>query len=131
HLLDAADLLEPGHVDLVVEMSDVADDGVVLHARHVRGGDDAEIAGCGNEDVGLVNDTLQCPHFVAFHGRLQRADGIDFGDEYARALTAQSLRASFSDFTKSADHCQFAGEHHIGGAIETVDHGVTATIDIV
>ena len=31
---------QAGHVDLVVEVADVADDRLVLHPRHVLGGDD-------------------------------------------------------------------------------------------
>ena len=44
------DALDPGHagqagdVDLVVEVADVADDRLVLHALHVGGADD--VAGC-------------------------------------------------------------------------------------
>ena len=43
---------QAGHVDLVVEVADVADDGLVLHLRHVLGGDDVPVAGGGDEDVG-------------------------------------------------------------------------------
>ena len=35
--LDPGDLGQPGHVDLVVEVADVADDRLVLHPRHVLG----------------------------------------------------------------------------------------------
>ena len=49
---DAGQLGQAGHVDLVVEVADVADDRLVLHLRHVLGGDDVEAAGRGDEDVG-------------------------------------------------------------------------------
>ena len=52
-------LLEPGHVDLVVEVADVADDRLVLHPRHVLGRDDVVVAGGGDEDVGGVDDVLE------------------------------------------------------------------------
>ena len=45
------ELLEARHVDLVVEMTDVADDRVVLHLLHVFGRDDVEVPGSGDEDV--------------------------------------------------------------------------------
>ena len=54
HLLAPAGLhlaVEPGHVDLQVEVADVADDRVVLHLRHVLAGDDVAAAGGGDEDV--------------------------------------------------------------------------------
>ena len=37
--LDALDLSESCHVDLVVEVADISHDGVVLHRGHVLGGD--------------------------------------------------------------------------------------------
>src|SRR5579875_2281759 len=49
--LDPGGRGQSGHVDLVVEMADVADDRLVLHPRHVLGGDDADVAGGGDEDV--------------------------------------------------------------------------------
>ena len=100
---DAGELLEAGHVDLVVEVADVADDGLVLHPRHVIGGDDVLVAGGGDEDVGALDDRLQRPHFESFHRRLQRADRIDLGDDDARTLAAQRLRATFADFAEAAD----------------------------
>ena len=38
-------LAEAGHVDLVVEVADVGHDRLVLHLRHVLGGDDVVAAG--------------------------------------------------------------------------------------
>ena len=46
------DLRQAGDVDLVVEVADVADDRLVLHPRHVVGGDDVLVAGRRDEDVG-------------------------------------------------------------------------------
>jgi hypothetical protein len=42
-----------GHVDLVVEVADVAHDGVVLHPLHVLVADDLDVAGGADEDVGV------------------------------------------------------------------------------
>src|SRR5258708_9772511 len=59
HPADAGHLLEAGHIDLIIEMSDVSDDGLVFHLRHVLGRNDLEITWRCNEDVGLFNDVLQ------------------------------------------------------------------------
>src|SRR6266851_2553638 len=72
-------LLEAGDFDLVVEVADVAHDGVVLHALHVLVRDDVEVAGRGNEDVRLVRGVIHGHQPVAFHRRLQRADRVDLG----------------------------------------------------
>ena len=59
HPLHAGRLRQAGHVDLVVEVSDVADDRLVLHRLHVCGGDHVAVARRGDEDVGRADDILQ------------------------------------------------------------------------
>ena len=87
--LHVAHASEAGHVDLVVEVTDVADDRALLHPLHVRRGDDVEVARRRDEDVRRLDDVLQRQHLVAVHRRLQRADRVDFGDDHARTLPAQ------------------------------------------
>jgi len=103
-LLDSRHLGQPSHVDLVVEVADVADDGLVLHAGHVRGGDDVEVAGRGDEDVRPLDVVLDRGHLVALHRRLQRADRIDLGDDHAATLPAQRLGAALADLAEAAHH---------------------------
>ena len=50
---------QPRHVDLVVEVADVADDRLVLHPRHLLGGDHVAVAGRGDEDVTDRDDVLE------------------------------------------------------------------------
>jgi hypothetical protein len=52
-------LLEAGHVDLVVEVTDVADDRLVLHPLHVLGGDDVEVAGRVMKMSALLDHVVQ------------------------------------------------------------------------
>ena len=99
----AGEDLEPGDVDLVVEVADVADDRVVLHPRHLAGGDDVLVAGGGDEDVGRLDDLLERPHLVALHRCLQRADRVDLGDDHAGALAAQRGGAALADVAVAAD----------------------------
>ena len=87
--LDARNVGEPGHVDLVVEMADVPDDRVVLHPGHVVGRDDELVPGRGDEEVGRLDDVVEREHLVSLHRGLQRADGVDLGDHDPGALTAQ------------------------------------------
>lgn len=60
--LDAWPVEETGHVDLIIEVTDVADDGVVLHLSHVCGHDDILVAGGGNEDVSGLDNVLKRSH---------------------------------------------------------------------
>ena len=76
-------------LDLRVEVADVADDGAVAHLAHVVEGDDVDVAGAGDEDVGARRGVVHRRHFVTFHRRLQRADRIDLGHHHAAAGVAQ------------------------------------------
>ena len=53
--LDARVALETLHIDLVIEVANVGNDGVVLHLSHVRCHDDFEVAGGRNENIGSAN----------------------------------------------------------------------------
>src|SRR5690606_37179624 len=75
--------VDPGHVDLEIEVANVADDGVVLHLAHVLASDDVTTAGRGDEDVALRSGLFHGGHFVPFHRGLQGIDGVDLGDQHA------------------------------------------------
>ena len=65
-------------VYLIVEVADVANDGLVFHLLHVLRRDDIGVACRGNDNVHLVDNVLKPYDAVALHCGLQRADGIDF-----------------------------------------------------
>ena len=129
--LDAGEFLEPRHVDLVVEVADVADNRLVLHLRHVIDGQDVVVARRRDEDVGAVDDVVDRADFVAFHRRLQRADRVDLGDDHPAALAAQRLRAALADLAEAEHHRHLAAEHDVGRAREAVRQRVTAAVDVV
>ena len=119
--LDAVVGLEAGHVDLVVEVADVAQDRLVLHLRHLVDGDDVLVAGRGDDDVGDVEDVVEGGDLVAVHRGLQRADRVDLGDDDAGALAAQRLGAALADVAVPADDRDLAADQDVGGAVDAVD----------
>src|SRR6266508_2064219 len=89
HLANAGDLLQSSHVDLVVEMADVAHNRLVLHPRHVFCGEDVAVAGRGDEDIGLIDHTLDEFDFKSLHCGLESADRVDFRHRNARSLSSE------------------------------------------
>ena len=124
-------LLERRDLDFVVEVADVADDGLILHPLHVFVRDDVEIAGGGDEDVGLVGGIIHGDDAVAFHRGLQRADRIDLGDPDLGRQRAQRLGGALADVAIAGDHGDLAGDHHVGGALDAVDQRLAAAVEIV
>lgn len=92
------------HVDFVVEMPDVSDDGAVLHLAQLFGGDYSHVSGCRNENVRKRDDFVERLDFVAFHGCLERADRVDFRDDDARTLAAERLGATLAHVSVAADN---------------------------
>ena len=64
------EVAQSGDLNLGIEMPDIADDGAVLHRPHVIDGDDIDIAGAGDENVGARRRVLHRDDFIAFHRRL-------------------------------------------------------------
>src|SRR5688572_2005920 len=79
HFTFSVILIQPGHVDLVVEVTDVAHYSVVLHVFEMAVGNNVVVAGSGHHDICFLHRIVHLFHFVAFHGRLQGTDGIDLG----------------------------------------------------
>ena len=69
-------------------MADVGDDRPVVHGAHVVEGDDVDIAGRGDENVGARRGLVHGRDLVAFHRRLQRADRIDLAHHHPAAGVA-------------------------------------------
>ena len=52
-------VLQAGHLDFVVEVTDIADDGHVLHRAHMLDPDHVLVAGGGDEDIRAGNFVFQ------------------------------------------------------------------------
>ncbi len=124
-------VLQRRDLDLAVEVADVADHGAVFHLAHVLDGDDIDIAGGGDEDVGARRRVFHGRDLVAFHRRLQRADRIDLRDHDPAAGLAQRSGRAFADVAEAGDHRHLAGHHHVGAAANAVDQRLAAAIEVV
>ncbi len=125
------DCFEPGHVDLQIEVADVADDRVVRHLRHVLAGDDVAAAGGGDEDVALRGGVFHRGDFVAFHRRLQGADRVDLGDEHPGAEAPHRVGTALADVAVAADHDHLAGDHDVGRPLDAVGQRLAAAVEVV
>mmetsp|Transcript_27939 Transcript_27939/g.75484 ORF Transcript_27939/g.75484 Transcript_27939/m.75484 type:complete len:564 (-) Transcript_27939:105-1796(-) len=129
--LDAGPLEHTSHVDLVIEVADVAHDGVVLHLGHVVGHDDVLVAGGGDEDVGGLQHILQGSDLVALHGGLQGADGVNLRHHHAGTASLQGASATLAHITVASHECGLAGNHDVSGAHDAIGQRVTAAIHVV
>src|SRR5581483_958168 len=129
--LDAGIVDQLVDLDLVVEVADVADHGLVFHLRHVLDGDDVDVASGGDVDIAAAEGLLDGGNLVTFHRRLEGVDGIDLGDDDARTLTAKRLRTALAHVAVADDHGNLAGDHDVERAVEAVDQRVAAAVEVV
>ncbi|KAG0767215.1 hypothetical protein G6F22_017685 [Rhizopus arrhizus] len=118
-------------VDFVVEVADVADDGLVLHRAQVLDADDVLVAGGGDVQVGTAQGRFDGVDFIAFHRRLQGADRVDLGDDHARAIGTQRRGAALADVAVAADHGDLAGQHHVHRALQAIGQRLAAAVQVV
>merc|ERR1712176_396653 len=109
--LDTWELLQLGHLNLVVKVTDVANNRVVFHFLHVLQSDDFEIT-CGCcEDVNLAYHGFQCDNLEALHARLQSTNWVDLGHQNTSAGATHSESTALANIAVSADECTFATDH--------------------
>lgn len=82
-------LFQPSDVDLNVKVTDVGDDGVVLHDSEVLAGDDIPVASGRDKDVGAGSSILHGGDLETSHGSLKGVDWVDLGDENTSAVRPQ------------------------------------------
>lgn len=123
--------LQPRNVDFDVEMTDVADNSIGLHSFEVLANDDVSTTGGSDEDVGLLGGLVHGGHLVTGHGSLQGVDGVDLSDENSRTVRSQGFGTALSDITETGDNGNLTGQHDVGGSLDTVDEGLSASVVVI
>ena len=116
------DGFQTSHVNFVVKVTNVTDDGVVLHVLHVRSHDDILVTGGSDEDVTLTDDvfgpggrlgSLPCA------GLPWRKSNRSFRDNDTTARRLQRSGGT-TDVTVTGNPASLTGNHDIGGSHDTV-----------
>jgi hypothetical protein len=129
--LDTGVFVKTFHVDFVIEVTDVSNNGVVLHLGHMLSHDDALVSGGSDIDVGSLQDRFDSLDLVTFHASLEGANGIAFSDDNSSSASLHGLSATFADITETEDDNLFTSNHDVSGSHETIGKRVSATINVV
>mmetsp|Transcript_4554 Transcript_4554/g.16238 ORF Transcript_4554/g.16238 Transcript_4554/m.16238 type:complete len:319 (-) Transcript_4554:321-1277(-) len=129
--LDAGEVFQAKHVDLIVKVTDVTHDGIVLHLGHVLSHDDVAITGGRDEDISGLQTVFQRTHGKAFHSGLQGTDGIDLRHNHLGSSSLHGKGTALPNVTVPSDESSLACKHHIGGPHNTVREGVAASVQVV
>mmetsp|Transcript_11765 Transcript_11765/g.21145 ORF Transcript_11765/g.21145 Transcript_11765/m.21145 type:complete len:479 (-) Transcript_11765:8-1444(-) len=129
--LDVGDSVETSHVDLIVEVTNVSNDGVVLHLSHVGGKEDILVAGGGDEDIGVLDAVAERKDLVTLHASLESANRVNLGNDNASSGGLHGSSATLANITVTGNESNFAGNHDIGGTHDTIRKGVAAAVNVV
>lgn len=123
--------LEPGNVDLNIEVTNVANNGVLGHGLEVLADEDVSAAGGGDEDLTDRSGLLHSGDLVAGNGGLESVDGVDLSDDDTGTHGVEGLGTTLSDVTETSDNGDLASNHDISGTLDTVDEGLSAAVEVV
>lgn len=68
---------------------------------------------------------------LTFHGGLQSVDRIDFSDDHTSTEVSQGGSTALANITVASDDSDFASDHDVRCAFDTVDERFSATVEIV
>ena len=119
------------NVNFTVKVADVADDGFVFHANHVIVCDHIDVAGCCDKNICFICGPVHGDDSVTFHSGLQGANRIDFYNPNLSGKGAKSLGAALAHIAVADNNGNFAGDHDIGGAFNSIDQRLTAAIEVI
>jgi hypothetical protein len=122
---------KPSRVDFAIEVTDVADNGVVLHGGHVITVDDAGATSGGDEDHALWGGDLHGGDLVTLHGGLKSVDRVNFSDDDTGTEGTECLGATFTDITVTGDNGDFTCDHHIGGTLDAIEERFSAAVQVI
>jgi len=123
--------LEPSNVDLTVEVANVANNGIVGHNLEVLASQDVGTTSGRDKDLALGSSLGHGENLVTGDGSLEGVDGINLGDQDTGTHGTESHGATLSDVSETGDNGSLSGNHDIGGTLDTVDQGLTASVKVV
>lgn len=129
--LDTRVGLKTKHVNLIVEVTNVADNGIVLHLPHVVNHYDVLVASGGHEDVGLRDNILQGKDLKTLHQGLEGTDGVDLSHNDTSTSLFECSSTALANITITTDHSNLASNHNISGPHQTIREGVAAAVQVV
>lgn len=123
--------LQPGDVNLDIEVTDVADNGVVAHGLEVAANKDVTATSGGDEDLANLGGLVHGLDLVTLDSGLEGVDGVNLSDDDTGTHGVESLGATLADITVTGDDTDLTSDHDIGGTLDTIDEGLTATVKVV
>lgn len=109
----------------------LGDDGVLGHGLEMGASDDVSAASGGDEDVTSGSSLLHGGDLVTGHSGLEGVDRIDLGNDDSGTVRSEGLGTTLTNITEAGNDSDLTGKHNVGGSLDTVDEGLSASIVVV
>jgi hypothetical protein len=129
--LDSGVVVHTFHINFIIEVTNVTNNGVVLHLGHMVSHDNTLVTSAGDVDIGGLQDALEFLDLETFHASLKSADRVDFGNNNTSTASLHGSSATLTDITITTNDNLFTSNHNIGGTHKTIRKRVSATVNIV
>merc|ERR1711956_147725 len=103
-------LFDPLDINFTIEMTNVANNGIIFHGFKVFASQDILATSCGDENVASANSIFNGGDFISFAYGLQSIDRIDLRDNDTTSKSSQ---------------------HDISGPLDSIAKRFTATVQVV
>mmetsp|Transcript_110548 Transcript_110548/g.191602 ORF Transcript_110548/g.191602 Transcript_110548/m.191602 type:complete len:251 (+) Transcript_110548:228-980(+) len=112
--------VQPRNINFNIEMSNVANNGVILHLAEVITSDNITAPSGGDEDVSLLASIIHGGDLITLHGALQRVDGVNLSHNNTSTKGAQGLAATLADITISSNNSNLTSNHDVSSTLDTI-----------
>jgi hypothetical protein len=85
--------LQPGNVDLNVEVTNIGDNCILGHNLEVLSGNDVSVTGSGDKDVTTGSSLLHCGDLITSHGSLESVDRVNLGNNDTSTVRSEGFGA--------------------------------------
>merc|ERR1711915_843277 len=101
-------------------MTNVTNDGVILHLQEVFTSENILATSSSYKDVASTDAVFNSCHLIAFHGSLQGINRIHFSNDDATSKSAKRLSRTLSNITISSNHSNLASQHNISSSLNSI-----------
>lgn len=108
------------HVNLIIEMTNVTDDGIVLHLGHVGSHNNSLVSGTCDVDISCSKNAIESLDLETFHACLKSTDWINLNYNNSGTTVLHGLGTSLTDITVSENNSLFTSNHNISGSHKTI-----------
>ena len=124
-------VLKTLHVKFIIEMTNVSNNSIIFHFRHLISHNNVFVTSSSDEDISLRNNGVKSDNINSFHKSLKCTNRVTFSNINSSIASLHGLSATFTNISKSTDNYLFTRNHYISSSHDSVWERMSASIDVI